>query len=247
MRPRCTLRNLTFLGINMNESSEGPAGLEGVQLALVDPGLHPDLPERGLGLGEAVVDVGAQGVERELAVQVPRGASDLRHVQAAGDPHLDPARAEAKGRVHRLPHGATEGDPLFELQGHRLRDELGVELGLQDLLDVDEDLLAGLLLDLLLELVDLLPLAPDDDAGARGEDADLELVGGPLDLDPRHPRVVEALLQVLLEADVFMEEVRVLLLRVPAAPPGLVVPQPEPNGMDFLTHLALPLRDLDCD
>src|SRR5260221_13277570 len=114
MRPRCTLRNLTFLGINMNESLQGPAGLEGVQLALVDPGLHPDLPEGGLGLGEAVVDVGPQGVEGELAVEVPLGAGDLRPVQAAGDPDLDPAGAEAKGRVHRLPHGAAEGGPLFE-------------------------------------------------------------------------------------------------------------------------------------
>ena len=51
-----------------------------------------------------------------------------------------------------------------------------------------------------LQLVDLLPLAADDDAGARGEDADLQLVGGALDLDPRDARVGEALLQVLLRA-----------------------------------------------
>jgi hypothetical protein len=82
-----------------------------------------------------------------------------------------PLGAEAEGGVDRLPHGAAEGDALLQLEGHRLRHQLRVELGLQDLLDVDEDLLAGLLLDLLLELVDLLALAPDDDAGTRGVDA----------------------------------------------------------------------------
>ena len=50
--------------------------------------------------------------------------------------------------------------------------------------------------------------------------------------------VGEALLQVLLEHEVLVEEVRVLLLRVPAAAPGLVEAEPEPDGMDFLTHLT---------
>jgi len=40
------------------------------------------------------------------------------------------------------------------------RNQLRVELGLLDLLDVDEDLAARALLDLLLELVDLRALAP---------------------------------------------------------------------------------------
>src|SRR6185436_16613276 len=106
-----------------------------------------------------------------------------------------------------------------------------------------EDLLAGLLLDLLLELVDLLALAPDDDAGAGGEDAHLQLVGGALDVDPRDARMGEALLQVLLQRQVLVEEVRVLLARVPPAAPGLVVPEPETDRMDFLTHrLTSPSR-----
>ena len=61
-------------------------------------------------------------------------------------------------------------------------DELRLELRLLDLLDVDEDLALGALLDLLLQLVDLGTLAPDDDAGTRGVDVDLQFVGGALDL-----------------------------------------------------------------
>src|SRR5439155_8047630 len=115
-------------------------------------------------------------VQRQLAVQIPLGARDLGAVQPAGHADLDALGAEAEGSVDGLAHGAAEGDALLELQRHRFRDELAVELRLQDLLDVDEDLLAGLLLDLLLQLLDLLPLAADDDAGTGGEDRDLELV-----------------------------------------------------------------------
>ena len=43
----------------------------------------------------------------------------------------------------------------------------------------------------------------------------------------------------LPEGEVLVQESRVLLLRVPAAPPGLDVPEAEPNGMDFLTHVTL--------
>ena len=57
--------------------------------------------------------------------------------------------------------------------------------------------------------------------------------------------VREALLQVLLERQVLEQQVGVLLLGVPAAAPGLVEAQAEPDGMDFLTHgLRLPLGHL---
>ena len=48
--------------------------------------------------------------------------------------------------------------------------------------------------------------------------------------------VGEALLQVLLEREVLVQQVRVFLLGVPAAAPGLGVPEAEPDRMDFLTH-----------
>src|SRR4051812_29479662 len=207
-------------------------------LALVEPHLDADRAVGGEGLREAVIDVGAQRLQRQLAVQVPLGAGDFRAIQAARDAHLDPARAEAQRRFDRLAHRAAERHALFELHRHRLADQLRVELGLLDLLDVDEDLAVGLLLDLLFQLVDFRALAADDDARARGVDVDLELIGGPLDLDLRDPRVHEPRLQRVAQLDVFVQQLRVVLVGVPARAPGLVEAEPESCRVDFLTHYA---------
>src|SRR5262249_26340778 len=53
-------------------------------LALVDPALDADAAERRAGLVEAVVDVGAQRVQRHAAVGVLLGARHLGAAQAAG-------------------------------------------------------------------------------------------------------------------------------------------------------------------
>src|SRR4029434_9023472 len=111
-----------------------------------------------------------------------------------------------------------------------------IELGLLDLEDVDEHLATRRLLQLLPELVDLRPLAADDDARARGVDVDLQLVRRALDFDPRHTGVHEPLLEVIAQDDVLVPEPRVVLVGERTRPPGLVEAEPEPEGMYPLTH-----------
>ena len=55
----------------------------GHHFALVDPDLDADHAVAGLRLAHAVVDVGAQRVQRHAAFAVPLGARDLDAVQAA--------------------------------------------------------------------------------------------------------------------------------------------------------------------
>src|SRR5215213_3531951 len=59
-------------------------------LAAVYPALDADDAEGRVRLREAVVNVGAQSVQRQTPLEVPLRARDLRAVQAAGDPDLDP-------------------------------------------------------------------------------------------------------------------------------------------------------------
>src|SRR5262245_56898376 len=67
------------------------------RLTLVDPGLDADDAVRGVGLGEAVVDVGAQRVQRQAPLEVPLGARDLGAAEPARAAQLDAARAQAHG------------------------------------------------------------------------------------------------------------------------------------------------------
>src|SRR3984885_3887904 len=48
-----------------------------VDIAAVDPGLDADDPVGGVRLGETVVDVGAQRVQRQTALEVPLGTGDF--------------------------------------------------------------------------------------------------------------------------------------------------------------------------
>ena len=54
-------------------------------------------------------------------------------------------------RLHRLLHGAAEGDAALELGGDVLGHQLRVDLGLADLDDVQEDLVLGERLQVLLD------------------------------------------------------------------------------------------------
>src|SRR5215467_13704300 len=115
---------------------------------------------------------------------------------------------------------------------------LRVALGLLDLLDVDEDLAVGPLLDLGLQLVDLRPLPADDDSRTRGVDVDLQLVRRALDLDLRHTGVREPLLERVAQLEILVQELRVVLVGEPARAPGLIEPEPEAVRMNFLAHYA---------
>src|SRR3954469_16633358 len=213
-----------------------PSTLRDQALALVEPHLDPDLAVGRVGFGEAVVDVRAQRLQGQLAVQIPFGAGDFGAVEAPRDADLDPARAEAQRRFDRLAHRAAERHALLELHRHRLGDQLGVELRLLDLLDVDEDLAAGLLLDFLLQLVDFRALAADDDPRPRGVDVDLQPVDRALGLDLRDAGVREPLLEGRAQRQILVQQLRVILVREPARPPRLVEPEPESDRVNFLAH-----------
>src|SRR4051812_27268557 len=104
-------------------------------------------------LREAVVNVGAQSVQRQTPLQVPLGARNLGSVETARDPHLDSLPAEAQRLLDRLSHSAAEGNALLKLRGHLLGLKLRVQLGLVYLLYGDEHFLARARGDVCLELV----------------------------------------------------------------------------------------------
>src|SRR5580698_10107339 len=117
----------------------GP-GLRG--LAAVDPHLHADPAERGPRLVEAVVDVGAQRVQRHPALAVELGARHFGAAEPTRALHPDSLGAALHRGLHRLAHRPAERDPAGQLLGYALGDQLRVDLGVLHLENVQLDLLA---------------------------------------------------------------------------------------------------------
>src|ERR1700722_6568932 len=105
-------------------------------LTLEYPDLHADDAVSGLRLGEAVVDISAEGVQRDAPLAVPLRARNLRAVQAPGDAHLHTQCARAHGAHHGALHGAAEHHALLDLLRDGVGHQLRIELRLSDLGDV---------------------------------------------------------------------------------------------------------------
>src|SRR2546430_1135099 len=93
--------------------------------------------------GEAVINVCAQGMQRDTTPVILLDASQFSAAQTAGTTNLDTFSSEILGGLQRFLHGATERDAAFELQGDVFGDELRISFRRLDLDDIDVDFLAG--------------------------------------------------------------------------------------------------------
>src|SRR5207302_5403885 len=87
----------------------------GHDLALVDPDLDADAAEGRLRLGEAVVDVRADRVQRDTTLRVALGAAHLGTAEAAAALDLDAVGARANRGGERPRHRATDAHTALEL------------------------------------------------------------------------------------------------------------------------------------
>src|SRR6476661_801448 len=216
-----------------------PAGT--VDVALVDPHLHADTAEGGLGLVQAVVDVGAQRVQRHPTLAVELRAAHLGAAEAARALYPDALHV---GLTHRrldgLAHRAAERHAVRKLLCHTLCHQLGLGLGVLHLENVQLHLLAGQLLQVGTDAVGLGATAADDDARPRGVDVDADPVARPFDLHVGDAGALQTGGQQPTDRHVFLDVILVLLVGVP---PGLPVggdTEPEAVRIDFLAHYSEP-------
>ncbi len=188
---------------------------------------------------EAVVDVGAQRVQRHSPIGIALGAGHLSAAEATRYLDLDALGARAHGAGERALHGAPEGDAVLELLGDRLRHQARIELGTLDLQDVDLDLLAGDAMQVAAQLIDLGTRLADHDARPRRVDVDLHLGGVLADRDVRQARVREPPDDVLADQGVLVQEVREVLLVEPVGLPVVDVAHADRFGVNFLTHVSI--------
>src|SRR5207237_857544 len=123
--------------------------------------------------------------------------------------------------------------------GNRLRDELRVELGALDLIDVYVHGLVRQAVDVLAERVDLDAGLADHDARPGRVDVDRDPLLVLADQDVGEARVRELLVDVLADLDVLEQILRELLrARVPVRLPVVDDADAHAAGMNLLAHYA---------
>src|SRR5476651_1273803 len=210
-------------------------------LALEHPDLHAASAEGREGGRDAVVDVGAQRVQRHATFAIPLHTGDFRTAETARAIDADAAGAKAHGRLHGALHGTTERNAALELLGDVLGDQRGVDLGLADLDDVQGHFTLGHLGEVAAQLLDVGALLADHDARTGGVDRDAGALGRTLDDDLGNTRLVQALVQNLADLDVLVEHRRIFRpFGVPARVPGPVDAETQADRIYLLTHFTFP-------
>src|SRR6202051_4845616 len=209
--------------------------------ALEDPDLDAAGAESGERSRHPVIDVGAQRVQGHAALAIPLHARDFGAAETARAVDTNAFGAEAHRRLHRALHGAAERDAALELLRNRFGDQGGVELGLADFDDIDDDVGGGDIGDALAQLVDVGALLADHDTGTRRVDRHAALLVRTLGHDPGDGRLLELLVQDLADFDILVQQLAVFVLAgEPARIPGPVDAEPQSDWIDLLTHRILP-------
>src|SRR5450755_1969159 len=158
----------------------------GVQIehfALVYPHLDADDAVGRLGLGETVIDVGAQRVQRHAAFAVPLRTCDLGAIQATADVDLDAERSQTHRIADGALHRAAEHDAALKLLRDRFSHQLCVDFGLAHFAHVDVRGNAHHRADFLAQLLDVLALLANHHTRTCRMDGDACALGRTLDLD----------------------------------------------------------------
>src|SRR5450755_4374949 len=252
LRPFCSLRYFRLAGCSIFHSRRLPSPLRRFgrwrgghlrlrvvrhHFALEHPDLDSDDTVRRFRFRETVVDIRTQRVEWHPSLAIPLATRDFDAVQASRAHDLDALRAKAHRVLHCALHGAAEHDALLELLRDRVGDELRVDLGLADLLDVEPDFGAHHLAQVRAQRFDVLALLADHHAGTRTVDGDARVLGRALDRDLADRGVRELLLQIRADLDVLVQYRRkVLAVRVPLRRPVAIDGKAGADRMYFLSH-----------
>src|SRR6202140_1144991 len=209
--------------------------------ALQDPDLDAAGAESGERCRDAIIDVGAQRMQRHAAFAIPLHTRDFGAAETARAVDTNALGAETHRRLHRALHGAAERNAALELLRDRFGDQRGVQLRLADLDDVDDDVGGGDVGNLLAKLVDVGALLADHDARTRGVDRHPALLVRTLDHDPGDRRLLQFLVQDRADLDILVQQLAVFVLAgEPTGIPRPVDAETQPDWIDLLTHRILP-------
>src|SRR5579883_319966 len=218
--------------------------LAGQHIALINPYFDTDNAKGGMRLCLAVINIGTQGMQGNFPLNLFLRAGNFRTAEATTDDNFHAFRAGTQRLLHRLLHGAAEGDTLLQLLGNTATNQGRIEFWLANLQNVQAHALVGLCLQFSAQPVHLLAAFADDNARAGRMNGDGHLVGcGPLDLNARNRGVRQLFVDHISDRVIFREYIFVVPPGKPARLPALDDAEPEPSGMYFLSQSVLLLTD----
>ena len=179
---------------------------------MIDPGLNTDLSVGGICLCETVIDICTQSLKRDGTLAVSLLTRHICAAQTSGNGSLDSKCAGLHGSAHAGLHGAAESDTVFQLLSDILSYQLCIQIRLLDLLDINEKLLLGKLLNLSPYLLDLCTALTDNDTGLCCIYSNLDLITGSLDVDLGNVGILQTLLQIFTNIIVFNKVIGELLI-----------------------------------
>src|SRR5690606_9757011 len=162
-----------------------------------------------------------QGVQWNTAFTIAFRTCDLSAVQATAHSKLDALGSHAHAAGHGHFHGTTEADTSFQLTGDAICHQSGIQFRTFDLEDVDLDILAGELLELLAQLVHLSTTFADDHSRAGSVDGNGNELQGTFDHDLRNTRFLQAGHQILADMFILHQLLGIVVPAVPVAIPTL--------------------------
>ena len=176
-------------------------------------------------------------MKRHASFAIPLHPRDLGAAQTSAAVDANALRAEPHGRLHGTLHHATEGHAPLELLRNIFGNKLGIDFRLADFDNVQMHFVVGEALHVVLQFLDVGALLSNHDAGPRGVDCNAALLVRSLDHDARDAGLLQPLVQVIADLDVFLQQPAVVpLAGVPARVPGPVYAEPQARGIDLLTH-----------
>src|SRR5690606_27802220 len=162
-----------------------------------DPHLYTDCTVGSFRTGCCVVDVSAQRMKRNATFTIPLGTSDFSAPKTARNLNLDALRAQAHRILHCALHCATEHYATLELGCNAIRYQLGIQLRLANLFNVDVDRHAHHLREIPTKLFDVFTFLPDHNTRTRCLDSDMGVFSRTLDFDATYRSSFQFLEQVI--------------------------------------------------
>src|SRR5690606_3737401 len=214
--------SLTFRGSALAAFRLGHGRVPRNHFALEHPDLDADDTIGGVRFGEAVIDVGTKRVQRHPPFAVPLAARDFGTVETTGDVDLDALRAQAHRVTHGTLHRAAEHNALLKLLGHTLGNQLGVELRLANLFDVDVHRHTHDPRHLGPQALDVLALLADHHTGTSRVNGHQRVLRGAFDLNFAHRGMRQLFLEEVAHAQVGVQVVaEARAVGIPHRPPLL--------------------------